>query len=76
MTFLEELARRRAHDVLSTAVSITIEKIAAEAASAILADPAFREELRALAREQVGRAKRNLQRPVTRRTPARRRKAR
>jgi len=49
--------------VISTSVSLAIEKMAEEAAKEMLQDPAFRAELKRLARQTFGRAIRDLQRP-------------
>lgn len=63
MTLLEQLAQHRTNAVIDTAVSLAIEKIAAETARDLLQDPAFREELRTLARQSVSRTMRDLRRP-------------
>lgn len=63
MTLLEQLAQNRTNAVMSTAVSLAIEKMAEETARDILRDPAFREELRDLALKSVGRAMHELRRP-------------
>jgi len=63
MTLLEQLAQQRTNAVISTAVSVAIEKVAEEAAREILSDPAFRAELKTLARQSMGRAMRDLRRP-------------
>ena len=63
MTLLAQLAQQRTNAVISTAVSLAIEKMAEETARDILRDPVFREELRALARQSVSRAMRDLHRP-------------
>jgi pantoate kinase len=62
MTLLEQLAQERTHAVISTAVSVAIEKMAEEAAREILQDPSFRAELKAAARQSFGRAIRDLRR--------------
>lgn len=63
MTILEQLAHQRTQAVISTAVSVAIEKMAEEAAREILQDPTFRAELKAAARQSFGRAIRELRRP-------------
>ena len=60
MTLLEEIAQKHTNDVVYATVSLTIEKIAAEAAREILSDPAFREQLKTLAGVSVARAFRDL----------------
>jgi hypothetical protein len=62
MTILEQLAQQRTNAVLSTAVSVAIEKIAEEASREILSDPVFRAELKALAKVSVARTMRDLKR--------------
>lgn len=59
MTLLEQIVQQRTHE--TPAVSATVEKIAAEAAHAILQDPAFRAELKAVA-ASFGRAMRDVRR--------------
>ncbi|HZN51039.1 MAG TPA: hypothetical protein VFD81_10420 [Methylomirabilota bacterium] len=63
MTLLAQLAQHRTNAVISTSVSLAIEKMAEEAAKEMLQDPAFRAELKRLARQTFGRAIRDLQRP-------------
>jgi hypothetical protein len=60
LTLLEQIAQQRTNDVVYTAVSVTIEKIAAETARAILQEPGFREELKAIALRSLGRTFRDL----------------
>jgi pantoate kinase len=67
MTLLEQLAQHRTNAVISTSVSLAIEKMAEEAAKEMLQDPAFRAELKRLAQQSFGRAIRDLQRPRTKR---------
>ena len=64
MTLLETIAQQRTNEVVYTAISVTIEKIAAEVAHDLLRDPAFREELKTAARASMGRAVRDLRRPA------------
>lgn len=72
MTLLEQIVQQRTNETLVTAVSATVEKIAAEAAREILQDPVFRAELKAVATASFGRAMRD----VRRQARPRRRKAR
>jgi len=65
-TLLEQIAQQRTNDVVYTAISLTVEKIAAEVARDLLREPAFREELKAVARQSLGRAFRDLRRNGTR----------
>ncbi len=60
MTLLEQIAQQRTNDVVYTAISVTIEKIAAEIARELLREPAFKEELKTAARSSIGRAFRDL----------------
>lgn len=60
MTLLEQIAQQRTNDVVYTAISLTIEKIAAEITRELLREPAFKQELKALARQSLGRAFRDL----------------
>lgn len=60
MTLLEQIAQQRTNEVIYTAVSVTIEKIASEAARDLLQDPVFKEELKAAARQSLSRAVRDL----------------
>jgi pantoate kinase len=60
MTLLEQIAQHRTNDVVYSAVSITIEKIAAEVSRELLREPAFRDELKAAARLAIGRSFRDL----------------
>jgi hypothetical protein len=62
MTQLERLAQERTHDVVSTTISLTIEKIASEIARELLQDPGFKQELRGLARRSFGRTVKQLRR--------------
>lgn len=73
-SLLQQIAQRRTDDVVYSAIGLTIEKIAAEAAAELLKDAAFREELRALARQSVARAFRSLHRPNGRPTVTRKRR--
>lgn len=75
MTLLQEIAQQRTNDVVYTAISLTIEKIASEVAREILREPGFRNELKTAARQSIGRAFRDLRRNGTRR-PTRTRKGR
>lgn len=70
MNLLEEIAQQRTNDVVYTAISLTIEKIATEIARDLLREAAFKEELKALARQSISRAFRDLHRTG----PARRRR--
>jgi hypothetical protein len=67
MTLLEQIAQQRTNEVVYTAVSLTIEKIAAEAARELLRDPVFKADLKTIARQSIGRAFRDL-RSTSRRT--------
>jgi hypothetical protein len=67
MTILERLAQQRTNDVVYSAISLTIEKIAAEAAREMLNDPAFKAELKLLARQSIARVTRELHRNGRRR---------
>jgi len=60
MTLLEQIAQQRTNEVIYTSVSLTIEKIATEAARDILRDPAFKSRLKAIAEQSVARAFRDL----------------
>jgi pantoate kinase len=60
MTLLETIARQRTNEVVYTSVSLAIEKIATDAARELLSDPAFKAELKAAARQSIGRAVRDL----------------
>lgn len=60
MNLLEQIAQQRTNDVVYTAISLTIEKIATEVAREMLREPAFRDELKMLARKSMGRAFRDL----------------
>lgn len=62
MTLLEQIAQQRTNHVVYTAISLTIEKIAAEVARELLREPAFKEELKTIARRSIGRAFRDLHR--------------
>ncbi len=62
MTILEQIAQQRTNEVVYTAISLTIEKIATEVARELLREPAFKDELKALARRSIGRAFRDLHR--------------
>lgn len=73
MTLLEQIAQQRTNDVIYTAISLTIEKIAAEVSREILREPAFKEELKALARQSIGRALRDLHKNGARTASSRRR---
>jgi hypothetical protein len=76
MTLLEQIAQQHTNEVVYTAISLTIEKIATETASDLLRDPVFREELRVLARQSAARAFRDLRkngRKPRRKTAQRRR---
>ena len=64
MTLLEEISQRRTNDVVYSAISLTIEKIAAETARDLLREPAFRAELKALARMSLRRAFRDLHKNI------------
>jgi len=72
MTLLERLAQQHTNEVVVSAISVTIEKIATEAARDILSEPGFREELKELARQSIGRAFRDLRRTEPSRTTKRR----
>jgi pantoate kinase len=60
MTLLEEIAQQRTNDVVYSAISLTIEKLASEITRELLKEPAFKEELKALARRSLSRAFRDL----------------
>lgn len=60
MTLLEQIAQQRTNDVVYSAISLTIEKIASEITRELLKEPAFKEELKALARRRLSRAFRDL----------------
>lgn len=60
MTLLERIAQQRTNDVVYTAISLTIEKIAAEVSREILRDGAFRQELKTIARQSLTRSFRDL----------------
>lgn len=60
MTLLEEIAQSRTNEVVYLAISLTIEKIATEVTRELLREPAFKEELKAMARQSLGRAFRDL----------------
>jgi hypothetical protein len=60
MTLLERIAQHRTNEVVYTAISLTIEKIASEVSREILREPAFKAELKAVARQSLGRAFRDL----------------
>ena len=62
MTLLERIAQQRTNEVVYTAISLTIEKIATEVARELLREPAFKDELKALARRSIGRTFRDLHR--------------
>jgi len=61
MTLLEQIAQQHTNAVIYSSISVTIEKIATEAAQDILRDPDFRAELKQLARQAARRAVRDLQ---------------
>jgi hypothetical protein len=48
-------AQQQINDVISGAFSIALEKMAAEVVRDVVRDPAFREELKRLARQRVSR---------------------
>lgn len=73
MTLLERIAQQHTNDVVYSAISVTIEKIASEISREILRDPAFKAELKALARQSITRAFRDLHRNGTRRRAPHRR---
>ena len=60
MTLLERIAQQRTNDVVYSAISVTIEKIASEISRELLKEPAFKEELKTLARKSITRAFRDL----------------
>ena len=77
MTLLEQIAQQRTNDVVYTSVSLTIEKIATEAAKAILQTPGFREALQSMALASVARSFRDLHKNERRaRKPAQKAKRR
>jgi len=60
MTLLEQIAQQRTNEVVYSALSLTIEQIATEISRELLKEPAFKDELKALARQSIGRAFRDL----------------
>ena len=71
MTLLEELAQTRTNQTLITSLEATIEATARELAKEILADPAFRAELKAFTQRSAGRAMHDLRSASKRRTKKR-----
>jgi len=67
VTLLEQIAQQRTNEVVYTSISVTIEKIAADAARDILRDPIFKATLKAAAMMSVKRATRDLLRSSARR---------
>ena len=63
MTLLETIAQRQTNEVLVSALSITVEKVASEIARELLADPAFKAELKRLTAQSFGRAVQQLHAP-------------
>ena len=74
MTLLETIAQRQTNEVLVSALSITVEKVASEIARELLADPAFKAELKQLTAQSVGRAVRQLRASAPRRRTKAKRK--
>ena len=48
MTLLQTITRARTNDIIYSSIAIAVEKIAADIAREILADPEFRAQLKAL----------------------------
>lgn len=66
MTLLEQLAQERTNETLFTSLSATIEATARMIAQEILADPAFRVELKTFTQHSISRAMRDLHAPAKR----------
>lgn len=64
MILLEQLAQERTNETLFTTLSATIEATARMIAQEILADPAFRAQLKAFTQRSVERAMRDLHAPA------------
>ena len=67
MTLLEQIAQQRTNDVVYNALSVTIERVAAELSRELLDDPGVRAELKAAVVQSFGRTVRDLRKNGQRR---------